>query len=92
MSVTEIKTVEPNPDLIVRCKSLLKSAESGELQAIVGVVIYENGNSSEFWVGAPKDYHVNLVSDRIIGCIERIKYQLLSHRYNVDAEDSWTID
>lgn len=91
MSVSEIKIVEPNPDLVTRCKSLLEDAESGELQGICGVVIYENGNSSEFWVAAPKDYHVNLISDRIIGCIERIKYQLLSNRYNVDAEDSWTV-
>ena len=91
MSVEAIKTNEPNADLIVRCKSLLQDAESGELQGILGVVIYENGNSSEFWVSAPKDYHINLISDHIIGCIERIKYQLLSSRYNVDAEDSWTV-
>ena len=92
MSVKEIKTIEPNPDLITRCNALLEEAKSGELQGIVGVVIYENGNSSEFWVSAPKNYHLNLISDRIIGCIERIKYQLLSTRYNVDAEDNWTID
>lgn len=89
MSVTDIKTVEPSADLVERCKSLLKDAESGELQGIVGVVIYETGDTAEFWVAPPKGYHINLISDRIVGCIERIKYQLLSHRYNVDAEDGW---
>lgn len=90
MSVEQIKTVEPNPTLVKQLEDLLKDAESGKLQAIVGVVIYENGNSSDFWVAPPKDYHVSILSDRIVGCIERIKYQLLSNRYNVDAEDSWT--
>lgn len=88
----EIKTVEPNPDLVERCKSLLADAESGEIQAVVGVVVYETGYTSEFWVSAPKNYQLNIVSDRIVGCIERIKYALLSNRYNVDAEDSWTPD
>ena len=91
MSVTEIKTVEPNPDLIARCKVLLADAESGEIQGIVGVVVYDISSTSEFWVPPPKGYHLNLVSDRIVGCLERIKYQLLSHRYNVDAEDGWKI-
>ena len=91
MNIHEIKTPEPNPDLVSQIKKLLVDAESGKLQGMVGVVIYENGNSSETWTAPPKSYHLNLVSDRIIGCIERIKYQLLSHRYNVDAEDSWTL-
>lgn len=91
MSVTEIKTVVPNPVLVERCKALLEDAESGELQGIIGVVIYETSNTDEFWVPPPKGYHLNLVSDRIVGCIERIKYQLLSHRYNVEAEDSWRL-
>jgi len=91
MSVTAIKTVEPNADLVKRCKALLEEAESGEIQGIVGVVVYDTSSTSEFWVPPPKGYHINLISDRIVGCIERIKYQLLSHRYNVDAEDSWKI-
>ena len=92
MSVAPIKTTEPNPALVTRFKALLKDAESGELQGIVGVIVYDNSNPSEFWVSAPKDYHLNIVSDRIVGCLERIKYKLLSHRYNVDAEDTWTGD
>lgn len=91
MSVTDIKTTVPNPVLVERCKTLLEDAESGEIQGIVGVVVYDSSITSEFWVPAPKGYHLNLVSDRIVGCIERIKYQLLSHRYNVDAEDSWSL-
>ncbi len=91
MSVTEIKTVEPNAKLVKRCEELLEDAESGEIQGIVGVVVYDTSSTSEFWVPPPKGYDVALVSDRIVGCIERIKYQLLSHRYNVDAEDSWKI-
>ena len=91
MSVREIKTVEPNADLVERCKILLEEAESGEIQGIVGLVVYDVSNTSEFWVPPPKGYDVSLVSDRIVGCIERIKYRLLSHRYNVDAEDSWRL-
>lgn len=90
MTVKEIKTVESNPDLVRWFKKGLEQAERGELQGIVGVVVYENGNSADFWVFAPKCYHTNLISDRIIGCFERIKYQLLSQRHNVDAEDRWT--
>ena len=87
MTVEQIKTIEPNPDLVARCKALLVDAESGELQGIVGVVVYDNGISSDFWVQAPKGYDISLISDRIIGCLERIKYQLLSDRYNVEVYD-----
>ena len=92
MSVELIKTVEPNPDLIEWCRSALKDAESGEIQGILGVIIYDSAATSEFWTPPPGRYQINLVSDQIVGCIERIKYQLLSHRYNVDAEDSWRSD
>ncbi len=68
---------------------LLADAESGTIQSIVGVVICESGYSADFWVSAPKNYHLSIVSDRIIGCIERIKYQLLSRRHNIDVEDTW---
>ena len=89
MSVKEIKTTEPNPDLVTRFKALLEDAESGKLQGVVGVVIYDNGNSSDFWVSAPRGYNISLISDRIIGCLERIKYQLLSDRHNVEADDRY---
>jgi len=87
MSVKQIKITEPNPALVERCQSLLEKAESGELQGIVGAVIYDNGNSGDFWVSAPSVYDISLISDRIIGCLERIKYQLLSDRHNVEADD-----
>ena len=90
MTIAEIKPKEVNPELVEALENMLDDAKDGKLQGIIGTVIFDDGISSEFWVSPPKHYQVNVVSDRIIGCLERLKYQLLSMRYNVDAEDSWT--
>jgi len=87
VTVRELKTTEPNADLVERLEVLLKDAKSGEIQSIIGMVIYENGNPGDFWVAAPKGYHISIMSDRIIGCLERIKYQMLSTRHGIETED-----
>lgn len=85
----EIRIKEPNADLIDQLEGQLIRAKTGDLVGIIGVVVYNDGTTSEFWTPAPKVYHVHLVSDRIVGCLERIKFQLLSRRYGVDAADTW---
>jgi len=87
MPVRELKIREPNPVLVDRLKDMLKKAEVGELQAIIGVVIFDDSNVDNFWITAPKSYHIAASSDRVVGCLERIKYQFLSMRHNVDIND-----
>ena len=88
-NVENIKEAKPNPLLVAHVERLLRDARAGTLQALCGVVIYNNGNSSDMWVNAPDGWPVHMHSDRMIGCIERIKFQLLTFRYNVETEDSF---
>jgi len=90
MTVKQIKTVEPNQLLVKQCEGLLEDAKSGKIQGIVGAVIYDDGSSSEHWTPAPKSYHEALTCDRMVGCLERIKYQLLSYRHGVTDTFEWT--
>lgn len=50
------------------------------VQGIVGVVVFDNGNTDQFWEEPPKVYHTTLVSDRIVGSLERCKFKLLDIR------------
>lgn len=69
---------EPNGRLVEYLKDMLAEAERGEIQGIVGVIIYENGDTDTVWANPPKDYHVKVNCDRVIGCIERLKMELLT--------------
>ena len=89
MSVKEIRKQEPNPNLIKHLKGLTKDAESGDLQGIIGVVIYEDGTTSDHWTAPPKSYQISIISDRVIGCLEGIKYQLFSGRFGINADNVW---
>lgn len=90
MTVEQIKTHEPNQSLVEQCEDLLKDAKSGKIQGIIGAVIHNDSSTSEYWVPAPNSYHVNIICDRMIGCLERIKYQLLSYRHGVTDTFEWT--
>lgn len=68
-------------------KRMLREAKSGELQGMAGVVIYDDGCTDDFWVMAPRTYNVRLLSDRMVGAIERLKHQLLDIRLGMERED-----
>ena len=87
MSVEELRIHEPNKDLVEYAELLLKDAKTGKLQAIAGVVVFDNGNTADVWVNAPKGQRLDLHSDRMIGCLERVKFQLLAHRHGIETED-----
>ena len=87
--VREIRIHEPNQDLVDYAELLLKDAKSGKLQAIAGVVVFDNGNTADIWISAPKGHPLALQSDRMIGCLERIKFQLIAHRHGIETEDSF---
>lgn len=88
--IRELRIHEPNANLVEWGERFLEDAKSGRLQSIVGVVVFENGNTSDIWIMAPDGYPVQIHSDRMIGCIERIKFQLIAHRHGIDTEDCYT--
>ncbi len=89
MSVEEIRVRGPNERLVEYAETLLADAKSGLLQSIVGVVVFDNGSTCDIWVAAPVGYPVHLHSDRMIGCLERVKFQLMAHRHGLETPDSF---
>lgn len=87
--VSEIRSKQPNQNLIEYAEKLLRDAKSGELQSIAGVVVFSEGTTSEIWISAPAGYPLHLHSDRMLGCLERLKFTLMAHRSGLDAEDTW---
>lgn len=87
--ISEIKKQVPNQKLVEQCERLLRDARSGEIQAIAGCLIYDSGCSSEFWVNSPQNRHIKLDSDRMIGCFERMKFQIIATRHSLEVPDSW---
>lgn len=85
--VREIRIHAPNQDLVEYAELLLKDAKSGTLQAIAGVVVFDNGNTGDIWISAPKGHPLAMQSDRMIGCLERVKFQLIAHRHGIETED-----
>lgn len=87
---TPIRAKAPNPKLIEQLEKMLFDAQQGEMQGFVGVVIFENGDTSETWVDPPRAHRDRTISgDRILGALERAKFHLLASRYGLDPEDSW---
>lgn len=87
--LTEIRKHAPNQVLIDYLEGLLENAKSGHVQSICGVIVFASGSTSDMWVNAPLGYPINLHSDRMIGCLERIKFQLIAHRHGVETEDEY---
>lgn len=85
--LTEIRSHGPNQALIDYLEGLLENAKDGRVQSICGVIVFDSGSTSDMWVQAPDDYPIHLHSDRMIGCLERIKFQLIAHRHGVETED-----
>lgn len=84
-NLRDIKIHEPSPLLVEAMKKMLEDAESGLLQGMVGVCIFEAGNVDQFWYDPPKWYHTSVLADRIVGALERCKYKLM--RIHVWAEE-----
>ncbi len=88
--IKELRIKEPNPALVHHLKRMLGDAETGNLQGLVGVAIFDNSTTDQFWYDTPKWYHTCVLADRIIGALERCKYKLL--RLRVWAEDDEEMD
>jgi len=89
-AVTDLKLlrpVEPNPELIEYLQTQLADAESGHIQGVIGLVLLEDGTCADFWRNPAKAYQTNIVSDRVVGCLERIKFQMLSHRFGLECAE-----
>lgn len=74
--------------MVKMCENLLADAKSGELQGVMGLVIYDNGNTDQFWADPPKQYHVTVISDRMVGALERMKHQVLRLRLGRELEEA----
>lgn len=86
---TELRPKVPNDRLIAYLETLLEDARSGEVVSVAGALIFHGGNSSEFWVMADKSYDLHLHSDRLVGALERMKFQMMCHRQGIDTDDTW---
>jgi len=71
--IRQIKTSEPNQKLIEHLKDLLADAETGELQGIVEVRLWDSSETSQGWCPAPKGYHTQVASRRVVGELEYLK-------------------
>lgn len=85
--VEEIRTQESNQYLIEHLERMLKQAKTGLAQGMVSIVIYENGGTCYGWLKPPKEYHTTLTSSRMLGEIERLKYELLSSGRWVERDE-----
>ncbi len=88
-NLTEIRVKETNPCLVEHCEKLLADAKEGKLVGILGVVIFHDGIASPHWINPDRQVDTNIVCDRVIGCFERIKFELLAGRMGLGPEDSW---
>lgn len=88
--VREIRATEPNPKLVNYLEELLADARAGEVVGIVGVAIFENRDTGPLWIPPPAvDRATAVDGDRILGALERLKFELLAGRYQVELEDHW---
>ena len=85
--VSEIRVHEPCQRTVEALEQLLDDAKKGNVQGAVGVVIFDDGSTDQFWYDPPKVYHTTVLSDRIIGAMERCKHKLL--RVRTDQEDDF---
>jgi len=53
---------------------------------VIGVMMFDDGLTDHYWIDGPKVYHTTVVSDRIIGCLERLKSRILLHRNAADLD------
>ena len=68
----EIKTSEANPKFVNFLERLLTRAKTGEVQGIVGVIIFDSGVADDFWYKPSKQWHTSIVSDRVVGALEAL--------------------
>ena len=84
--ITPIKKQEPSELMVSALEKLLEDAKEGTLQGMVGVAIFDDGTTDQFWYEPPKVYHTTVISDRIIGAMERCKHKLLKVRVDIDDD------
>ena len=84
--VSPIEVKEANPLLIESLKEMLADAESGTLVGCLGVAIYHDGKTDDFWVESQRAHDVTILSDRIVGSLERCKFLLLNRRTLFDGD------
>ena len=76
--IEEIRTHEPNKNLVKHLEKILKQAKIGDVQGMISVCIWDAGTTSTGWSPPPKVYHTRIVSRRMIGELEYLKLDLMS--------------
>ena len=71
-----------NPEFIESLEKLLADAKSGEINAIVYALSYEDGSTANGWVSPDK----NLMA--IIGEVETLKFELITNLVDTRNEHS----
>lgn len=86
--VTQIRSQQPNPRLVEYCEELLAEARTGEVVALTGVVVYREGYTSEVWVSPdPGRSDIVPISDRVLGCLQRLVFRLCCNRHFIEHDD-----
>lgn len=87
-----IETRRPDPELVQRLEMLLEDAKRGEVVGFCGVLLFHEGQADYAWFDARlPGWDSSVVSDRVIGALERMKFLLLSERHQLDAKDTWEL-